>query len=136
MIKSVSDDMVTPKKRGTRFEYRVAYLFEKYGYSWDRSRSSMGIDLKITRNGKLRYLISCKKTSKNGPIYIPLEEVSRLEKYSRETRADGMICFGFNRTAIFFLKLKDVALLEKTRQYYKINRGDGHILENMLKKIR
>lgn len=52
--------MVTPKRRGVRFEYTVAYLFERFGFTWDRSGSSLGIDLKISKDGRLRYLVSCK----------------------------------------------------------------------------
>ena len=52
--------MVTPKRRGVRFECTVAYLFERFAFTWDRSGSSLGIDLKISKDGRLRYLVSCK----------------------------------------------------------------------------
>lgn len=125
--------MVTPKRRGTRFEYRVAYIFEKFGYSWDRSGSSLGVDLKISRRGKLCYLVSCKKTSSSKTIYVPREEVETLRRSSRETGARGLICFGFYRTPVLFIDLQDVHSLEKTARYYKLSKDVGHPIEELMK---
>lgn len=124
--------MVTPKGRGVRFEYRVAYLFERFGYSWDRSGSSLGVDLKISKGGRLRCLVSCKKTSKLGPIYLPRNEVERLSASAKETGAQGMVCFGFRLTPVFTLPIEKVAGLESTRLYYKINPADGKPLKEIL----
>jgi len=52
--------MVTPKRRGVRFECTVAHLFKCFAFTWDRSGSSLGIELKISKDGRLRYLVSCK----------------------------------------------------------------------------
>jgi len=125
--------MVTPKKRGTNFEYKVAYLLEGFGFKWDRSGSSLGIDLKISRGGRLCYLISCKKTSKMGPIYLPKAEVERLQASSNETGAEGLVCFGFNRTPIFAIGPQEVSKLPSTRLYYKLQLGDGKPLKELLK---
>ena len=126
--------MITPKRRGVRFEYRVAYLFERFGYSWDRSGSSLGIDLKISKDGRLCYLVSCKKTSTLGPIYLPRQEVERLGVAVKETGAEGLLSFGFHKTAIFALPIDKIADLESTRLYYKIYPGDGKPLKELLSK--
>jgi len=128
--------VVTPKKRGTRFEYRVAYIFEKFGYSWDRSGSSLGIDLKISKKGRLCYLVSCKKTSSTSIIYIPKNEVASLRKSSKETGAEGLICFGFYKTPVFAINVCDVLSLEKTRKYYRLTPQVGSPLERLLKHVR
>jgi Holliday junction resolvase len=126
-------NMTTPKKRGTSFEYRVAYLLEGFGFSWDRSGSSLGIDLKISKKGRLVYLISCKKTSKLGPIYLPRAEVERLKASAKETGAEGLVCFGFMRTPVLAIRLEEISKLPSTRLYYKIQLGDGKPLKDMLK---
>ncbi len=125
--------MVTPKKRGTRFEYYVAHLFERFGYSWDRSGSSLGIDLKISKGGHLRYLVSCKKTSTLGQIYLPRYEVERLKASTNETGAQGMVCFSFNRTPVLALRLDEVFGIESTRRNYKIYPTNGKPLKELLK---
>ena len=124
--------MVTPKRRGVRFEYRVAYLFERFGYSWDRSGSSLGIDLKISKDGRLCYLVSCKKTSTLGPIYLPQHEVERLKASASETGAQGMVCFGFNRTPVLALQVDEVSDLEGTKRNYKIYSTNGRPLKELL----
>lgn len=125
--------MTTPKKRGTGFEYRTAYLLESFGFSWDRSGSSLGIDLKISMKGRLCYLISCKKTSKLGPIYLPRAEVDRLRASSKETGAEGLVCFGFRRTPVLAIGLGEIPKLPGTRLYYKLQLGDGKPLKDLLK---
>ncbi|MEW6222009.1 MAG: hypothetical protein AB1476_01620 [Candidatus Hadarchaeota archaeon] len=115
------------------FEYRVSYLLEGLGFSWDRSGSSLGIDLKISKKGRLSYLISCKKTSKLGPIYMPKAEVEKLRASAKESGAEGIVCFGFRRTPVMALGLKDISKLPSTRLYYKIQLGDGRPLKEMLK---
>ena len=127
--------MVTPKQKGTQMEYRVAYIFERFGYSWDRSRSSLGIDLKISKGGGLRYLVSCKKTSSFGPIYLPKHEVERLKAAAKETKAEGFLCFGFHRTPVLALPLKKVSALERTKHSYKIYPKDGMPLKELLKAL-
>ena len=121
------------KRRGVSFEYRTAYLFERFGYSWDRSRSSLGIDLKISKSGSLRYLVSCKKTSSFGPIYLPKDEVERLKAAAKETKAEGFLCFGFHRTPVLALPLKRISALERTKHSYKIYPKDGIPLKELLK---
>lgn len=125
--------MTTPKKRGQNFEYRVAYIFERFGFSWDRSGSSLGVDLKISRDGRLLYLVSCKKTSTLGPIYLQRNEVERLMASADETGARGMICFGFRRTPVLAIPLDKIADLKSTRLYYKLHLGDGKPLKDILK---
>lgn len=126
--------MTTSKKRGTGFEYRVAYLFESFGFRWDRSGSSLGIDLKISERGRLRFLVNCKKTSKIRTIYLPKTDVERLRTSARETGARGLVCFGFRRTPILVVPLEEIARLEKSRLYYKLGAGDGRPLKDLLKK--
>jgi len=120
------------KRRGTRYEYRVANVFERFGYSWDRSGSSLGIDLKILRDGKLRYLVNCKKTSKLGPIYLPKFEVERLVTMASQSGAQGLICFGFRRTPIFAITIDQVPRLDCTRLSYKVYPSDGCPLAEFL----
>ncbi|KXB01850.1 hypothetical protein AKJ43_03025 [candidate division MSBL1 archaeon SCGC-AAA261D19] len=124
--------MVGSKKRGTRFEYRVAYVFENYGYCWDRSGSSLGVDLKILKGGDLRFLVSCKKTSTKDVIYLPKAEVENLADEAERRRARGLICYGFYRTPVFVVALKDMGDLEQTRKSYKLARNRGTALENFL----
>ena len=124
--------MVTPKRWGVRFEYAVAYLFERFGFTRDRSGSSLGIDLKISKNGRLRYLVSCKKTSTLGPIYLPRYEVKRLKASTSETGARGMVCFGFNRTPVLALQVDEVFDLEGTKRNYKIYPANGRPLKELL----
>lgn len=126
--------MTTPKKRGTNFEYRVAYLFESFGYSWDRSGSSLGVDLKIYKKGNLKFLVSCKKTSTLKPIYLPKSEVKSLETKSREMGAKALVCFGFRRTPILGLPLKQVKNLPQSRLFYKLLPGDGKPLKKILRR--
>lgn len=128
--------MVTPKQKGTRWEYNVAYLFERFGYSWDRSGSSLGIDLKIWKDGRLRYLVSAKKTSTLGPIYLPRREVERLKISANETGAGGLICFGFRRTPILVITLDEIHRLENTRLSYKLHPTDGRPLIELLTEAR
>jgi Holliday junction resolvase len=131
-IKSFGDNLVTPKRRGVRFEYAVAYVFERFGYSWDRSGSSLGIDLKISKDGRLCYLVSCKKTSTSGPIYLPRREVERLKASAAGTGVQGLICFGFNRTPALALRVDEITELKSTRHNYKIYPGDGMPLKELL----
>lgn len=126
--------MTTPKKRGTGFEYRVAYLFESLGYSWDRSGSSLGIDLKISKNGRLEYLINCKKTSTKKAIYLPKPDVEKLKESSRLTGAKGLVCFGFNRTPILVVPLEKIGKLSESRLYYKLTENDGGPLKDLVEK--
>lgn len=124
--------MTTPKKRGTRFEYRVAYRFEDFGYSWDRSGSSLGVDLKILKDGQLRFLVSCKKTSTKDVIYLPKEEVEDLAGEAERRGAPGLICYGFYRTPVFAVPLEDVDGLEQTEQSYKLAGDKGTHLRGFL----
>jgi len=124
--------MVLPKLRGVNFEYRVAYLFERFGYTWDRSGSSLGTDLKILKDGRLRYLVSCKKTSKLGPIYLPRLEVNRLAAGASSAGVQGLVCFGFNRTPILTLPLEHIQRLKGTRLSYKLYPADGRPLAKLL----
>ena len=124
--------MVLPKLRGSNFEYRVAYVFERFGYTWDRSGSSLGIDLKISKDGRLCYLVSCKKTSGNGPIYLPRIEVDRLAESTSRSGAQGLICFGFNRTPVLTLPIDRVSCMNGTRLSFKLHPTDGHPLVELL----
>jgi Holliday junction resolvase len=124
--------MTTPKKRGQNFEYRTAYIFERFGFTWDRSGSSLGVDLKISRDGRLLYLVSCKKTSTLGPIYLQRNEVDRLRASADETGARGMICFGFRRTPVLAIFLDKISDLESTKLYYKLYPRDGKLLKEIL----
>lgn len=127
--------MVSPKKRGTRFEYRTAYLFERFGFAWDRSGSSLGVDLKISKGGRLRYLVSCKKTSTFGPIYVPRREVEHLQVAAKETGAEGLLCFGFYRTPPLALPVGRARNLESTKHNYKIYPTDGKPLKELLAEV-
>jgi len=131
-IKSFVDEMVTPKKKGQNFEYKTAYLFERFGFAWDRSGSSLGVDLKISKDGRLRYLVSCKKTSTLGPIYLQKYEVERLKASADETRAQGMVCFGFRRTPVLALLIEKIADLKSTKLHYKLYPADGKPLKEIL----
>jgi Holliday junction resolvase len=130
----LGEGVVTPKKRGTRFEYRVAYIFQRFGYSWDRSGSSLGIDLKITKKGRLCYLVSCKKTSSSAVIYIPKEEIKMLRRASMETGAEGLVCFGFYRSPVLTVNVRDAKSLEGTEKYYRLHPEIGCPLEGLLKR--
>jgi len=121
------------KARGVRFEYRVAHFFERLGYSWDRSRSSLGTDLKILKNGELRYLVSCKKTSKSEVIYLPRREVERLSREALERRAVGLVCFGFHRTPIYALTVDELQEIENTKLSYKLTPENGAPLAEFLR---
>lgn len=110
----------------------MAYLFERFGYTWDRSGSSLGIDLKILRDGTLRYLVNCKKTSSIGPIYLPRLEVERLAASASRAGVQGLICFGFNRTPILAVTLEQIHHLRSTRLSYKLYSTDGHPLVELL----
>lgn len=124
--------MTGSKKRGTRFEYRVAYTFEDLGYSWDRSGSSLGVDLKILKDGDLCFLVSCKKTSTKDVIYLPKEEVEDLAGESELRGARGLICYAFYRTPIFVAPLRDITNLEETKKSYKFTGDEGIDLETFL----
>jgi Holliday junction resolvase len=124
--------MTTPKKRGQNFEYKTAYLFERFGFSWDRSGSSLGVDLKISKDGRLLYLVSCKKTSTLGPIYLQRYEVERLKASADETGAQGMVCFGFHRTPVLALPIEKIADLKSTKLHYKLYPTDGKPLKEIL----
>lgn len=126
--------MVSAKRRGVNFEYRCAYVFERFGYTWDRSGSSLGTDLKILREGKLRYLVSCKKTSKLGPIYLSKFEVEQLAERARGSAVEGLICFGFRRTPVLVITLDEVRRLEAKRLSYKLRPCDGRPLAEFLGK--
>jgi Holliday junction resolvase len=128
--------MTTPKRMGSAFEYRVAHTFQHFGYSWDRSRSSLGIDLRIWKTGRLRYLINVKKTSTLRPIYLPKSEVRRLRASAKEMGARGLVCFGFRRTPILAVPLEDIQKLRKTRLCYKLAPEDGKPLKEMLARER
>jgi Holliday junction resolvase len=128
--------MVLPKLRGVNFEYRVAYVFERFGYTWDRSGSSLDIDLKISKDGRLCYLVSCKKTSGNGPIYLPRIEVDRLVESASKSEAQGLICFGFNRTPVLALAIDQVRCTDGTRLSYKLYPTDGRPLTELLRGAR
>jgi len=126
--------MVTQKKRGTNFEYRTAYLFEEFGFEWDRAGSSLGIDLKIFGGGRIRYLVSCKKTSRMVPIYVSKSEIRMLEGKAREMGAQALVCFGFKRTPVMVLTAEEVKRLPRTRLYYRIDPGRGRPLREFLKE--
>ncbi len=122
------------KLKGINFEYRTAYLFERFGYTWDRSGSSLGIDLKILKDGRLRYLVNCKKTSTQGPIYLPRIEVDRLALGAKQAGVPGLVCFGFHRTPILTLPLDKLHKLGSTRLNYKLYPADGRPLAEFLKE--
>jgi len=124
--------MVSPKLRGVNFEYRCAYLFERFGYTWDRSGSSLGIDLKILKDGRLCHLVNCKKTSKLGPIYLQRSEVDRLAASASRAGVQGLVCFGFNRTPVLALAIEHVRRLKGTRLSYKLYPTDGRPLIKLL----
>ncbi|MDI6820278.1 MAG: restriction endonuclease [Candidatus Hodarchaeaceae archaeon] len=124
--------MTSAKRQGTNFEYRVAYIFERFGYTWDRSGSSLGIDLKISRDGNPRYLVNCKKTSSIGPIYLPRLEVERLIASASRAGVRGIICFGFKRTPVLAVTLEQIRHLRATRLSYKLYPTDGHRLDELL----
>lgn len=92
----------------------------------------MGIDLKILKEGKLRFLVNCKKTSKLAPIYLPKFEVERLMEGAHQSGAQGLICFGFRRSPIFVITLDQVPRLGATRLSYKLNPSDGCPLSEFL----
>jgi len=127
--------MVTQKKRGTNFEYRVAYLFEEFGFDWDRAGSSLGIDLKIFGKGRVSYLVSCKKTSRMVPIYVRRDEVRMLEGKAREMNAEALVCFGFRRTPAMVLTLNELKRLPRTKLYYRIDPGRGRPLREFLEEV-
>jgi Holliday junction resolvase len=124
--------MSTPKKRGTNFEYRVAYLFRDFGYEWERSGSSLRVDLKIYLKGKLKYLVSCKKTSKLKPIYVPKSEIAFLRSKGREMGAEPLICFGFKRSPIFVFPVTKAHKLPCSSKFYKLLPEHGVPLKEML----
>jgi Holliday junction resolvase len=130
-----AETMVNLKRMGARFEYRVAHLFERFGYFWDRSGSSLGIDLKILKEGRLRFLVNCKKTSKLEPIYLKKFEVEQLEAKAFQFGAQGLICFGFRRTPIFVVTLDELPRLESTCISYKLKPSDGRPLAEFLSEI-
>lgn len=127
--------MTLPKTRGVQFEYRTAYLFEKFGCEWDRSGSSLGTDLKILKNGELKYLVNCKKTSKSKVIYLPRSEVKDLEKTAEKRGAQGLICFGFHRTPIFIHTLDSIKDTEQTEKSYKLVKEDSQTLKKFLSEV-
>lgn len=94
----------------------------------------MGIDLKILKDGRLRYLVNCKKTSKVRPIYLSRLEVERLAAQAEQTGAEGLICFGFVRTPILVLTLDQIPCLKATRLNYKLYPKDGRPLMEFLKQ--
>ncbi len=120
------------KQRGVQFEYRTAYFFERFGHTWDRSGSSLGIDLKILKNGKLHYLTNCKKTAKSKIIYLSQAEVERLSAQAVERGAKGLVCFGFYRSPIYVLTVDEMKKLERTKLNYKLKLGDGTPLKEFL----
>ena len=126
--------MSTPKKRGTNFEYRVAYLFEEFGYEWERSGGSLGIDLKIYSRGRLTYLVSCKKTSKLAPLYISKSEIESLKFKAKEMRAKALLCFGFRRTPILAFPIDKITKLPQSRLFYKLLPEHGTALKKMLER--
>lgn len=93
----------------------------------------MGIDLKILREGSLRYLVSCKKTSKSDAIYMPRREVEKLSAKASKRGVEGLICFGFYRTPIFVRKVGEMEDLEKTKKSYKLREEGSRSLESFLK---
>jgi Holliday junction resolvase len=95
----------------------------------------LGIDLKILKDGTLRYLVNCKKTSKPGPIYLQKFEVEQLEARASLSSAQGLVCFGFKRTPIFVVTLNELSQLESTRLSYKLKLGDGRPLAEFLAKL-
>ncbi|MEM2978056.1 MAG: hypothetical protein QXM46_02060 [Candidatus Hadarchaeales archaeon] len=122
--------MVTPKSRGTRWEYRVAHRFERWGYEWRRSGSSLGVyDLLITKGGRPQFLVSCKKTM-GDRLYIPLEEVEELRREARGMGARPLVCFGFRRTSPLVCELG--RLRRSGGESYRLERGDGEPLDEWL----
>ncbi|KXB09625.1 hypothetical protein AKJ35_00520 [candidate division MSBL1 archaeon SCGC-AAA833F18] len=127
--------MTLPKTRGVQFEYRTAHLFEKFGYEWDRSGSSLGTDLKILKDGELKYLVNCKKTSKSKVIYLPRSEVKDLAETVKKREAQGLICFGFHCTPIFTHTLDSIENTEQTEKNYKLVKEDSQTLRSFLSEV-
>lgn len=126
--------MTLPKKRGVRFEYRTSHKFEEFGYSWDRSGSSLGVDIKILKGGELRYLVSCKKTSESETIYLPKFEVEGLAEEASKRDVEGLICYGFYRTPIFVHSIDDIDQLEQTEKSYKLEPRSSPSLGDFLEE--
>lgn len=124
--------MTGSKRRGTRFEYRVAHEFEDRGYLWDRSGSSLGVDLKVFKAGELRFLVSYKKTSAKDVIYLSKAEVESLTDEAERREVQGLICYGFYRTPVFVVPLENITGLEGTEKSYKLVRDGGMALEAFL----
>jgi len=122
---------VTPRSRGIRWEYRVAHRFERWGYRWKRSGSSLGTyDLLILKGGKPQFLVSCKKTMKD-VLYIPVEEVRELEREAKEWGVRPLLCFGFRRTSPLVCEPGE---LRRRGKSYRLERGDGRPLDEWLRR--
>lgn len=127
--------MTLPKHRGVSFEYRCAYLFNRLGYGWKRSRGSYGShDLEILKDGKPRYFISCKKTMRDF-IYIEKKEIEKLKEEARGAGVIPLVCFGFSRTPVMVIEPKNIK--RRTPEgNYKLVAGDGEDLREWIKRQR
>jgi Holliday junction resolvase len=126
--------MVLPKRRGTAFEYQVAHVFEKFGFEWKRSGSSLGTDLYILKNGKFRFLVGCKKTGTRKPIYIEVSEIDSLENEAKEKNCVPLFCVGFRYTSPFVLTLEEIRKTHQTKNAHKVVMSDGIPLSDFLRK--
>mgnify|MGYP000005725244 CR=1 FL=1 len=120
-------------RKGRRFEYRCRDIFRKYGYVCDRKAASSPYDLLVQRDGKIVFLVECKKTCSKGAIYVEESDVKRLVEHSKAMGAKPLLAYGFNRTPVF------VAFPEKLKKegkMYKLTAEDGKTLDEFLKEFK
>ena len=82
-------------KKGYMFEWKVKKLFEKHGFYAKRSPASKPYDIEVIKDGKIVFLVECKKTSKNVLYVYGLEE---LVDVAKKFGALPLLVYGFYRT--------------------------------------
>ena len=121
---------MTNYAKGRSLEYRAKYIFEENGYMVDRNTGSKPTDLVVKRNGVVKYICECKKTSKD-VIYVPKKDVERAIEFAKKDIAKPLIVFGFYRSPVYVLRADS---LETDGAMFKISRGEGEELGEYLKK--
>jgi Holliday junction resolvase len=123
---------MTNYAKGRGLEYRAKYVFEKNGYVVDRKTGSKPTDLVVKRNGVVKYICECKKTSRENMdvIYVPKKDVERALAFAKRDLAKALVVFGFYRSPVYTL---EASKLRTNGAMFRISKEEGEELEEYLK---
>ena len=90
-------------KVGYRFEWRVKQTFAEKGFIVRRNPASKPYDLDVIENGRIKYLIECKTTSKDQLYVYGLKKIIETAK---KFKAKPLLVYAFYYTPMYVKEIK------------------------------